>query len=340
MPGYESRPGNKETVIPGTHLSSGEQILASDYSFVRYLDAKKNVDDRALNARVWQTLVESLPIHPSNRPLQVLEIGAGTGTMLQRALLWGLLDRADYTALDQDPVSIAHALERLPRWGKEQGYQVTEIPGGWSFERGPLRVNAIIHQADLFDFMERRSETGRQAWDLLIAHAFLDLVDIASTLPFLLELLEPEGLFYFTLNFDGATLFEPPIDPTFDEQIEALYHQTMDRRVAEGRPSGDSRTGRRLFAHLKAAGAEILAAGSSDWVVFPGINGYVDDEAYFLHFILHTVHKALQGHPDLDPARFERWIAGRQAQIERRELVYIAHQLDFVGKRIAPALPG
>jgi hypothetical protein len=33
----------------------------------------------------------------------------------------------------------------------------------------------------------------------------------------------------------------------------------------------------------------------------------------------------------LDPVRFEAWIAERHAQIERGELVYIAHQLDFFG---------
>jgi hypothetical protein len=28
---------------------------------------------------------------------------------------------------------------------------------------------------------------------------------------------------------------------------------------------------------------------------------------------------------------FDRWIAARHAQIERGELIYVAHQLDFMG---------
>jgi SAM-dependent methyltransferase len=311
----------------------------TDYSFTRYLAAKKRVDDRALNLRVWQTLVQSLTAAAGGEPLRVLEVGAGIGTMLERALAWGLLARADYTGIDQDPGNVAYAHDRLPRWGEEQGYQVSSNPGSWRFEKGNQSVTARLQQANLYDFLERetQAESGRQTWDLLIAHAFLDLVDVPSTLPALFELLAPGGLFYFTLNFDGATLLEPPIDPPFDERIQLLYHQTMDDRIIAGQRSGDSRTGRRLFAHLKAAGAEILAAGSSDWVVFSGADGYVEDEAYFLHFIVHTLQQALQGHFGLDPEQFEKWIALRHAQIERRELVYIAHQLDIVGKRAGVA---
>jgi hypothetical protein len=118
--------------------------------------------------------------------------------------------------------------------------------------------------------------------------------------------------------------------------IEACYHQTMDRRLIAGKPSGDSCTGRHLFAHLRAAGAEVLAAGSSDWVVFAGANGYAADEAYFLHFIIHTMHTALIGHPDLDAGRFTAWIAQRHAQVEQGTLVYSAHQLDLLGRVPAP----
>ena len=310
-----------------------------EISFTRYLSAKKSVDDRALNLHVWQTLAQSLPASPPGRPLRVLEIGAGIGTMVERMLSWGLFAQADYTAFDHHPDNVAHAHRRLPRWGKEQGYQVSPVQGGWRFEKENQSIKARFERVDLFDFLAREHQMGerQQAWDLLIAHAFLDLVEIPSTLPSLFELLAPGGLFYFTLNFDGATLLEPAIDPSFDERVQVLYHRTMDERVTAGRPSGDSRTGRRLFTHLNAAGAQILAAGSSDWVVFPGADGYLQDEAYFLHFIVQTLHQALQGHPELDPARFEKWVAERHAQVERRELVYIAHQLDFVGKRPGPA---
>lgn len=178
--------------------------------------------------------------------------------------------------------------------------------------------------------MKRPGTRGK--WDLLVANAFLDLVNVPASLPALLALLKPGGLFYFTITFDGASIFQPEIDPDLDAAIETLYHETMDRRIIGGKPSGDSKTGRRLFRHIRDAGGELLDAGASDWVVFAGSSGYAADEAFFLHFIIHTVGLALKGNPGLDQARFDQWLDTRHDQIERGALVYIAHQMDFLGR--------
>jgi SAM-dependent methyltransferase len=301
------------------------------YDFPRYLAAKKSVDDRALNRQVWQALAGALPPCSPTRPLRILEVGAGIGTMLERMLDWELLGDADYTAIDASEENIATAGLRLQRRSGGEKPENVRSPSGLILERPEGRISVELEAIDLFDLIDR--EEGRRTWDLLAAHAFLDLMDIPTTLPRLFRLLRPGGLFYFTINFDGATLFEPVIDPCFDELIQALYHRTMDERVTGGQPSGDSRSGRHLFGHLKAVGAQILAAGASDWVVFPSPNGYPGDEAYFLHFIIHTIHGALAGHPELELQRLDAWAAERHAQIERCELVYIAHQMDFVGRR-------
>jgi hypothetical protein len=144
------------------------------------------------------------------------------------------------------------------------------------------------------------------------------------------------GLLYFPTTFDGGTVFQPEGDPEFGRAIEACYHQTMDQRVLDGKPSGDSRTGRRLFAHLRAVGVDVLAAGSSDWVVFAGADGYPADEEYFLHDIIHTIGTALTEHPQLDAERLSSWVADRHAQIEQGALVYMAHQLDVLARVPSP----
>ena len=76
----------------------------------------------------------------------------------------------------------------------------------------------------------------------------------------------------------------------------------------------------------------ILDSGSSDWVCVAGENGYGKDEAFFLHFIVDTVGEALSGHPRLDKKRFLQWLELRHKQIETGQLIYIAHQLDIVGR--------
>jgi len=306
--------------------------IPSDYPFARYLASKKTVDDRALNQMVWQRLAQEVSRFPSNRRLRVLEIGAGIGTMMERCMERRLLRRAEYTALDALRENIDEAGARIPDWAENAGYS-TRVEGAnkirLSLEDQDVVVKLEI--ADVLEFMVKPQH--RESWGLLIASAFMDLVDVPSVLPGLLSLLEPEGLFYFSIIFDGATIFQPEIDPELDSCIETLYHQTMDQRIIRDKASGDSRTGRHLFHHLRSSGAELLAAGSSDWVVFAGPDGYHADETFFLHFIVHTVGCALEGHPELAPDRFAKWVAERHAQIERGDLVYIAHQIDFVGRR-------
>jgi SAM-dependent methyltransferase len=301
---------------------------ASDY--IRYLAAKKGLDDRSLNRQVWDALKRALRDRPESAPLRVLEVGCGIGTMLERLLDWGLLSRAAYTGIDVEAGFIREARERLHRYAKEnQAVLAAAADGAMVMRTSGGEVRITLEAADWFDFMERESE--KSAWDLLSAHAVLDLIDLGTSLPRLLSLLAPGGCFYFTLNFDGATILEPPIDPDLDRRIEALYHQSMDRRRRQGRPAGSSVTGRRLLRHLKEAGAHLAAAGSSDWVVFPGPEGYPGDEAFFLHFIIDTIGRALQGHPDLESNTFKAWLARRHRQIDSAELIYIAHQLDVVG---------
>ena len=287
-------------------------------NFTRYLTAKRTVDDRALTRPVWEALAQAVRARQAalSRPLRVLEIGAGVGTMVERLLAWRLFDAdaagIDYTLLDADPALLAAAQARL-----------THLPSWLQLE---------LASASALDYAARVAAAGAmQQCDLLIANAFLDLLDLETALPLLRGLLADDALFYFTINFDGATLLEPTIDPAFDAAIEAAYHRTMDERITDGRPSGDSRTGRHLFTRLPAAAFEIRAAGSSDWVVHPLAGRYPADEAYFLHFIVATMYGALRDDPTLGAARFAAWIAARHAQIERGELVYVAHQLDFFG---------
>jgi hypothetical protein len=147
-----------------------------------------------------------------------------------------------------------------------------------------------------------------------------------------LRLLVPAGVYWFTINYDGESIFAP--GHSRDDQVMQAYHRDMDERVRYGRPAGESRTGRHLFHHLRAAGAPALAAGSSDWVVSAGPDGnYPADEVYFMRRILDTIRDALRNRPDrVDPADLADWLAVRCRQLAAGDLVYIAHQLDFAGR--------
>ena len=301
-------------------------MFTSPYS--HYLLCKRTVDDRALNRHVLERLRQELA-SPGREPLSVLEIGGGLGTMVARLVDWHLVKRAEYLLVDVDAQLIADARAWLAAWAKARGLACAAEPRAVRIQ-GETDIDVTVRfvHAEIGDFLGDSANLPRA--HLLVANAFLDLVDVPAILPRLLGLLDDNGLAWFTLNFDGETILEPghPDDTLFMR----VYHRSMDGRVRHGRPAGDSRSGRHLFAHLRQAGASLLAAGASDWVVHAESTGYPDAEAEFLHQILDTIVTELGRHPEIPSDALAAWADLRRQQIDRRELVYIAHQLDVLGR--------
>jgi SAM-dependent methyltransferase len=268
-------------------------------SFAKYLESKKSVDDRALNQQVWNAMAEQMPNVKS-----IIEIGGGTGTMYQRLLDANLIKDQKYILIDQGAELVAIANQ--------------------SFENHNFKA---VH-SDLFDFINNNEEK----FDLIIAHAVLDLFDLSVSLPTILSLLKPGGNFYFTLNFDGESIFEPIINEDLDFKIMKHYHQSMDDRIINGKVSGDSKSGRHLFKLLTANHAKSTAIGASDWVVFSQDHQYPNKEAFFLIFILDTIFNELENHPEIPLPELTSWYNQRLQQVDDGSLLYIAHQLDYFGK--------
>jgi SAM-dependent methyltransferase len=302
--------------------SSDEASMTSGYA--RYLTAKTTVDDRALSQHVLAGLRRLMP---AGAP-RVLEVGAGLGTMVARLTDWGVVGTGEYILLDADRQLLDDSRRWLRDWAAARGLRSKPRPDG--LQLGDLRVR--LEHAELGGYLETAHGAQGGPADVLIANAVLDLVDVPALLPGLLRLLVPGGVYWFTINYDGESIFVP--GHPHDDQVMRAYHRDMDERVRYGRPAGDSRTGRRLFHYLRAAGAPALAAGSSDWVVSAGPDGnYPGDEAYFLRSILDTIQNALRSRQDwVEPAVLADWLAVRGRQLAAGELVYIAHQLDFAGR--------
>jgi SAM-dependent methyltransferase len=299
-------------------MSAGESSATFDYA--RYLAAKTTVDDRALNRHV---LAELRRLMPAGAP-KVLEVGAGLGTMVARLMDWGTVGAGEYILLDADERLLDRSRRWLCDWAASRGLPSDLLPDG--LRVGDLRVR-LVH-AELGSYLE--AAHGAPA-DVVIANAVLDLVDVPTVLPGLLRRVSG-GVYWFTINYDGESIFEP--GHRHDDLIMQAYHRDMDERVRCGRPAGESRTGRRLFHYLRAAGAPALAAGSSDWVVSAGPDGnYPGDEAYFLRSILNTIQNALRNRQDqVAAADLAGWLAECRRQLATGELVYLAHQLDFAGR--------
>ena len=286
----------------------------NDASFIRYLDSKKTVDDRALNSRVWDAMIAAArgqngrdPNAPGRGP-RVLELGGGIGTMVARVADEGRLRPESWTMIDEQPALIAEARRRLAR----AAFFPVEL----------LATDLDSYLASPF-----------RQFDLVVANAFLDLLDPPRALPRIARLCRPEGHFLFSITFDGLTVFEPEIDRDLDTRVIELYHRTMDERVVSGAGSGDSRCGRHLLTLLPLCGYQLLAAGSSDWIVHPRSGDYPADERFFLGCILDFFEDSLSARPELDPMELGRWLRSRREQLAAGKLVFMAHQLDVFASR-------
>jgi hypothetical protein len=306
----------------------------SRYMHTAYLEAKKSIDDRSLNVHTWDAAVARATALAAARAssgdaFRIAEIGAGTGTMIER-----LRERGVFAALAASGITsiVYHAWELNPATASVLRTRLAEAP-----ELG----TAVVHEEDVQRAAER-------PFDLVIAHAVLDLFDPADAAALLDRLCSSDGLVYASVIFDGATFFDPPADA--DEGVITRYHGSMRQGF-----------GRAQLRAIVDRGFSIAEAGSSDWVVPPrGSDQHADERTLvttILDMVAHSVgntltHEAGQvaaepgqpvvqpGQPVVQPAtpplsrdELAAWIALRREQLERGELMFIAHQFDVVAYR-------
>lgn len=307
-------------------------MITNQDSFIRYLEAKKSVDDRSLNHHVLEAMKDAVKRLFGDNEIRVLEAGCGIGSMIERMISWGCITHGTYTALDILPECLQEATKNLTVFGRHHDMEVDyHNHSTLILTDGSRRIGVELICRDVFDFTSDSPQ--KDCYHVVLAHAFCDLVDLGVLLPRLLSLLRRGGLAYFTLNFDGVTSLEPPWNSDFDRWIVSVYHESMDHRMVRGQASGDSTTGRHLLTRLHREGLVILEAGPSDWVVFPRNGTYTSGEAYFLHFIVDTIFHAVHSHPDLNQRQVQAWRDDRHQRIELGELFYVAHQLDVLAQK-------
>ncbi|MBI5589733.1 MAG: methyltransferase domain-containing protein [Deltaproteobacteria bacterium] len=309
-------------------------MIPSD-TYISYLAAKKSVDDRALNRYVWQKLKAGLRPSTPREPLRVIEFGAGIGTMFERVVEWGLAPHMHYTLVEQNPDYLDGFRSRsVPeQFGRSHTPHERISDKAAAVEtHGSPAVETLC--ADLYDVIAEPGQQGQ--WDLIIAHAVMDLVEAAEVLAGFARLVKPGGLLYLSLIYDGCTEFLPSEDPDFEQALLCRYHLSMDRRATRHGHTGTSRAARAMFSRLAALNLPILAAGGSDWLVYPRAGRYPADEAFFLDTIIDTIDRQLQQDPAVDPDRLAAWASRKHNRVKAGELIFMARNMDFLAR--GPAL--
>lgn len=290
------------------------------FDYADYLAIKKNLDDRSLNPDVWKAFSQWLIKRQQEKGiLQILEIGAGIGTMIIRLLDSGLLKNCVYKAIEIQPEFRETARSHIQAWCHANACQIDTLSDTrWKISKAESCVEVQWFSADVLQVEQLHPPA---SFDLLVGHAFIDLLPVPAFLPQLLDRLVPQGICYFTINYAGETEILPLHE--LDDSVLAAYHQDMDRRF----PDLDwtpSQTGRQLGAWLQQHGCRILAEGVSDWRLSPTADPN-DDSHRFVANILDTIESALPTMAGVPP-----WLDNRRRQLQAGKLQFRAANRDVL----------
>lgn len=296
-----------------------------EYSHERYLRAKASVTNRALSRRLWDRFIQCAN-DISADSVRILDVGGGVGHMALR--LWDALTtpHIDYTLVDTSSAALRGAAATFDRLR-----QVCESEDS-HFRAGPESGQTMeirLIEDDILSHLRSAAATDR--YHIVVAQSILDLIPLRPFIQLIKPLLQDKNTVYTPETFNGKTTLFPLFDDQpYENKLIDTYHASMNRQAPEG-PTGGSMAGQKMLSILQSGeGARIEGAASSDWIVHSTDGQYPNDEAYFLHHILHFFENELKNHSSIDQRKFQEWINTRRAQIESGVLMYIAHQIDVL----------
>ena len=164
-----------------------------DHALVRYLEAKRTVDDRSFSRRVRDTLYELLPSEP-----RMIDIGAGTGATVPRLLDSGI--GGSYRGIDSSEQLTAYARAVRSRELRFRGYDVTttaeenftvsditDADAHTNTDSPSHTESTLAVTFETADALTAAANT--DDIDLLMAQQFMDLVPIEQALDVFLDAL-------------------------------------------------------------------------------------------------------------------------------------------------------
>ena len=228
-----------------------------DETFSRWLAIREPLDAVARSAGLARAVAETLP---TDRPLHVLDLGAGTGSNA-RYLMTRLPPRQRWVLADRDADLLSEVPERIGRWAASVGFGTQRSDEGVSI--GGEQIDSYV-QTRLKDLATLDPELFA-GQDLVTGSALLDLVssrwlrDLASMCA------GSRAVVLFALTYNGAAHCTPeePVDQRVLELVNR--HQRHDKGFgAAAGPEAAERAARAF----EAVGYRVRRA-ASDWTLGP-----------------------------------------------------------------------
>jgi len=277
-------------------------------AFADYLAAKFALDERSLNCEVRGAFLDGLQRLPH---IECLDVGAGTGATLRRLLQSELSTPLSVTLLDRDRDLLEQARARLAGW-----LQAWAMPPAIRFVAEALN-----------DYRPDRR------YNVITAHAFLDIMPLTQALRLFSGWLQPGGYLYASLNYNGETVLADAYENgAFESQLLDYYNHTMETRRVDGQVTGGAYCGQRLTALLPEFGFRVLACGNSDWHIAPLQGRYRDNDAVCLTALLEMIRSEAQRSNLFRREELDRWHDDRQRRVQERRLAMHVHQTDVLAR--------
>lgn len=214
-----------------------------------WLDLREAADHRARNTSV----LAACAAHFVGRDcVHVVDLGCGLGSNL-RALAPHLPERQNWRLVDNDPVLLAAARERLMRWAddaEEAGAQLRLMRDGRAIE-----IEFV--QADLSCDVAHVMEGA----DLVTAAALFDLVSADWLGHFVACVAAARTPFYTALTYDGLETWSPP--DARDAAMLAAFHAHQARDKGFGPSAGPRATD--ILTRMFEAQSYTVTKGGSPW---------------------------------------------------------------------------
>jgi SAM-dependent methyltransferase len=288
-----------------------------------YLEAKFALDERSLNREVRAAFLDALRGLPQ---IECLDVGAGTGATFRRLLQSGLTTPLSLTALDRDRGLLDIARQDAEGWLRALGLE-PRVEDGAIQTRGERLAAMRFAAGDLKDHRPDR------LYNVITAHAFLDLSPLPQALRQFAAWLEPGGYLYASINYDGDTALAPSYQvATFDATILRHYNDSMELRRVDGQATGGAYCGRRLQALLPDHAFDIVACGSSDWNISPFEGEYRNSDAICLKALLDFIGCEGQRSKLLEADQLDRWRDDRLRSLQQCRLGMRISHLDLLAR--------
>ncbi|HWE73828.1 MAG TPA: class I SAM-dependent methyltransferase [Stellaceae bacterium] len=230
----------------------------SEHFALSWLRLRESADLAARNPTLARRFAAALP---ATRPLQLIDLAAGSGANT-RALLPRIAGDQHWRLIDRDRELLTAQSEEFTRWARRQGYPITAGGGRIAIEAQPAHWQIEAMPLDLdHDF----ATLGELEFDGITAASFFDLVSAPWLDCFVALLAKHPVPFLAALTVDGRRDWQPRLegDVLVAEAFAAHQRRIKDFGAALGGGAPDA-----MEAALRRAGFGVERA-ASDWLLGP-----------------------------------------------------------------------